>query len=57
MLAPFAFHHCSAHTQHRTAEIKRGGKSLPPAAGGAAEQPTSGVGDLGEGLEGGIERL
>lgn len=36
MLSLFAFHHA-----HRN---KRGGWSLPPAAGGATEQPTTGVG-------------
>lgn len=41
---------------HAHSRNKRRGKSLPPAAGGATEQPTGGVGDLGEGLEGGIER-
>lgn len=49
----FAFHHCSAYTHRR---YKRGGRSLPPAAGGAIKQPTRGVGDPGGGFGGGVKR-
>ncbi len=41
---------------HSHRSKKRGGRSLPLAAGGAIEQPTSGVGDLGGRLGGGVER-
>lgn len=53
MLSVFAFHHCPAHTHGRN---KRGGRSLPPAAGGATEQPRSGVGNPGGGLGGEVDR-
>lgn len=36
---------------HRHSQCKREGRSPPPAAGGAVEQPTVGVGDQVEGWE------
>lgn len=48
----FSLHHCPAQTHTRN----RRGRSLPPAVGGAVEQPTGGAGGAGAGLGNGLKR-
>lgn len=55
MLSLFSFHRYSVH-MHTHSRNKRGGKSLPPAAGGAIEQPTGGLGGPGGGVGEGVKR-